>query len=62
MNSTKNSPKNSKSPRQTARIIWAIVVKDILEALKNKKHRRHYRDHLTNGRFLLLHANSGDQG
>jgi ABC-2 type transport system permease protein len=36
MNSTKSSPKNRKSLRQTARIIWAIVAKDILEALKNK--------------------------
>jgi ABC-2 type transport system permease protein len=26
----------NKSPRQTARIIWAIVAKDIVEALKNK--------------------------
>jgi ABC-2 type transport system permease protein len=36
MNRIDFSSKNRKSLRQTARIIWAIVAKDILEALKNK--------------------------
>jgi hypothetical protein len=36
MNSMKKSPTNKKSLRQSARIIWAIVAKDLLEALKNK--------------------------
>jgi ABC-2 type transport system permease protein len=36
MNSMKKSTANGKSLRQTARIIWAIVAKDFLEALKNK--------------------------
>jgi ABC-2 type transport system permease protein len=36
MKNQKNPSKNNKSLRQTLRIIWAIVAKDILEALKNK--------------------------
>lgn len=36
MKNTSYSPQNSNSFRQTVRIIWAIVAKDILEALKNK--------------------------
>ena len=36
MKNSPNSPQNNKSFRQSVRITWAIVAKDILEALKNK--------------------------
>lgn len=36
MESKKSNSKSNKPPRQSLRIIWAIVAKDTLEALKNK--------------------------